>query len=117
MNTVRACAALLLMATFAATAHTTLESSSPASGTTLAASPAVIEMKFHHPLNLTSVVVVDAGKAERKLEFTPHGSAAEFRLPNPQLQAGRNEITWKGLSNDGHVVTGKLTYEIKSKAQ
>jgi methionine-rich copper-binding protein CopC len=118
MNRVWARAALLLTAAvaFNAVAHTTLESSSPASGSTLEASPPVIEMKFHHPLNLTSVVVVDAGKAERKLEFTPHASAAVFQLPNPQLHAGKNEITWKGLSNDGHVVTGSLTYEIKPKA-
>jgi hypothetical protein len=105
-----------LAATFAATAHTTLESSSPPSGATLEASPPVIEMKFHHPLNLTSVVVVDAVKAERKLDFTPHSSAAVFQLPNPQLHPGKNEITWKGLSSDGHVVTGTLTYEIKAKA-
>jgi methionine-rich copper-binding protein CopC len=121
MNRVRAWAALLLTValispTFQAAAHTTLESSSPPSGATLDESPAVIEMKFHHPLNLTSVVVVDAVKAERKLDFTPHSSAAVFQLPKPQLHPGKNEITWKGLSKDGHVVTGSLTYEIKAKA-
>jgi hypothetical protein len=46
---------------------------------------------------------------------TPHGSAATFQLPNPQLAAGHNEIKWKGLSKDGHVVTGTLVYEIKPK--
>lgn len=117
MNLVRTCAALLLTlaATFEAAAHTTLESSTPPSGAKLDQSPPVIEMKFHHPLNLTSVVVVDASKAERKLEFTPHAAAAEFQLPKPQLAAGHNEIKWKGLSNDGHVVTGSLKYEVGPK--
>ena len=120
MNMSRTWAALLLMLaaaapSFEAAAHTTLESSSPANGAKLEQSPPVVEMKFHHPLSLTSVVVVDASKAERKLEFTPHASAAEFKLPNPQLHPGRNEITWKGLSQDGHVVSGSLVFEIKPK--
>ena len=117
----RTCAALLLMlatvaSTFEAAAHTTLESSSPPSGATLEQSPPLIEMQFHSPINLTSVVVVDAGKAERKLEFTPHASSPVFKLPNPQLAPGRNEIAWKGLSKDGHVVSGSLVFEIKPKA-
>jgi methionine-rich copper-binding protein CopC len=119
MNRVRTFAALLVLAmtqpAFEAAAHTTLESSSPPSGATLEQSPPVIEMKFRHPINLTSVVVVDAGKGERKLEFTPHASAAVFKLTNPQLAAGRNELAWKGLSSDGHVVTGSLVFEIKPK--
>jgi methionine-rich copper-binding protein CopC len=120
MNLSRICAALLLTlaltaSTFEAAAHTTLESSTPPSGATLDQSPASIEMTFHHPVNLTSVVVVDASKTERKLEFAPHAAATTFQLPNPQLVAGRNEIKWKGLSKDGHVVTGSLTYEIGSK--
>lgn len=121
MTLFRTCAALLVMlasmaTTFEAAAHTTLESSSPPSGTTLDQSPPVIEMKFHHPINLTSVVVVDSSKAERKVDFTPHASATVFQLPNPQLHPGKNEITWKGLSKDGHVVTGSLVFEIKPQA-
>ena len=120
MKMARSCAAFLLTLaalapTFEAAAHTTLESSTPPTGAKIEQSPPVIEMKFHHPVNLTSVVVVDASKAERKLEFTPHAAATAFQLPTPQLAAGHNEIKWKGLSQDGHVVTGSLTYEVGSK--
>jgi copper resistance protein C len=118
MNMARTCAVLLLafaQPSFDAAAHTTLQSSSPPSGATLERSPPVIELRFHHPINLTSVTVLDASKAERKVEFTPHASAAVFQLPDPQLQPGRNEITWKGLSKDGHVVTGSLVFEIRPK--
>jgi methionine-rich copper-binding protein CopC len=120
MNIVRTGAALLLSLAalapaYEAAAHTTLESSSPANNATLEQSPPVIEMKFHHPINLTSVVVVDAAKAERKLDFSPHASAAEFKVENPQLAAGHNEIKWKGMSQDGHVVSGSLTYQVGAK--
>lgn len=118
MSRVRTCAALLvalamIQPAFQAAAHTTLESSSPPSGATLERSPPVIEMKFHHPINLTSVVVIEAGKAERKIDFTPHASAVVFKVQDPQLGPGRNEIAWKGLSGDGHVVSGSLVFEIK----
>jgi methionine-rich copper-binding protein CopC len=96
-------------------AHTTLESSTPANGATLEQSPPVIEMKFHHPINLTSVVVVDASKAGRKMDFSPHASAAVFKVENPQLVPGKNELTWKGLSSDGHVVSGSLVFQVKAK--
>ena len=86
------------------------------SGATLEQSPPVIEIRFLGSISLSSVVVVDASKAERKLEFTPHAAAAVFQLPNPQLAAGKSEIKWKGLSKDGHVVTGSLVYEVKPKA-
>jgi copper resistance protein C len=100
---------------FQAAAHTGVQSTSPPSGATLEQSPPAIEIRFHAAINLTAVVVVDASKAERKLEFTPHGSATTFQLPNPQLVPGHNEVRWKGLSKDGHVVTGTLVYEIKPK--
>ena len=100
---------------FQAAAHTGVQSTTPPSGATLEQSPPAIEIRFHAAINLTAVVVVDASKAERKLEFTPHGSATTFQLPNPQLAPGHNEVRWKGLSKDGHVVTGTLVYEIKPK--
>ena len=116
MISVRTCAALLAFALIQpAFAHTTLESSSPPNGATLDQSPPVIEMRFHHPINLTSVVVVDASKAERKIDFSPHASAAVFKVENPQLAAGKNEVTWKGLSGDGHVVSGTLVFQVKPK--
>jgi copper resistance protein C len=120
MTIIRACAlaflALLLSApAFQAAAHSTVQSTSPPSGATLEQSPPAIEMRFHEAVSLTAVVVVDASKAERKIEFTPHGSATVFQLTKPQFAPGHNEVKWKGLSKDGHVVTGTLTYEIKPK--
>src|SRR4030095_13283415 len=100
---------------FQAAAHTGVQSTTPPSGATLEQSPPAIEIRFHAAINLTAVVVCDASRAERKREFTPHGSPTTFQLPTPQLAPGHNEVRWKGLSKDGHVVTGTLVYEIKPK--
>lgn len=94
-------------------AHTVVEKANPATDAPLASSPPKIEITFKHAMQMTSVVVVDAAKAERKLAFTPTTSAALITINDPALQAGRNEVRWKGLSKDGHVIGGTLVYEVK----
>jgi methionine-rich copper-binding protein CopC len=106
----------LLLPAMAALAHTTVASTSPKNGAVLAASPPVIEINFRAAASLTSVVLVAPGQPERKLEFSPKSSATSFKLPNPALVAGRNEIQWKALSKDGHVINGSLVLVIDAGA-
>ena len=103
----------LLSTSFAVGAHTALKSAKPADGAVLDQSPASIEITFEHAVQVTSVSVVAEKAAERKLTFAPTTSSTVFTVENPSLVAGHNEVRWKALSKDGHVVTGKLTYVIK----
>jgi methionine-rich copper-binding protein CopC len=113
----RLIAGLLVLAfTGQVLAHTKMTGTVPESGATLESSPAVIEIRFEHAVNLTSVVVVGVGKAERALAFAPTGSATTFKVTNPSLSPGRSEILWKALSSDGHVNTGTLIFIVKSAA-
>jgi methionine-rich copper-binding protein CopC len=98
-----------------ALAHTSVASTTPKSGSELAQSPPAVEITFRGEARLTSVVVIDAGKNERKLDFMPKASATSFTLPNPELKPGRNEIQWKALSKDGHVVSGSLVLTVAPK--
>jgi methionine-rich copper-binding protein CopC len=94
-------------------AHTTVAKTRPAADTPLESSPPTIEIEFKHAMQMTSVVVLDgATKSERKLAFTPTTSAALITIKDPALQAGRNELRWKGLSKDGHVITGTLVFVV-----
>ena len=95
-------------------AHTGVASTSPADGAVLAVSPPEIKINFRAPASLTSVVVEAKGQERRPLEFTPKTAATSFRLPNPALTAGRNEIHWTALSNDGHVISGSLVVVISA---
>lgn len=104
---------VLLSASFGAGAHTALKGAKPADGAVLDASPPSIEITFEHAVQLTSVSVVAEKAAERKVTFTPTGSSTVFTVDKPALISGHNEVHWKALSHDGHVVTGKLTYTIK----
>jgi len=98
-------------------AHTTVISTSPKSGSTLEQSPPSIEITFREPVRLTSVVAVEAGKPERKLEFTSTDSAARFKVNNPDLGPGRAEIQWRALSKDGHVISGSLIFVVQPAAK
>lgn len=104
----------LLSVSFAASAHTALKSAKPADGAVLDRSPASIEITFEHAVQMTSVTVVADKAAERKLTFTPTTGGTVITVDKPELAAGHNEIHWKALSKDGHVVNGKLTYTVKS---
>jgi methionine-rich copper-binding protein CopC len=111
------CLALLaLVVALGAGAHTTVEKTKPATDAPLDSSPPTIEIRFKHPVQMTSVVVLDAAKSERKLAFTPATSAALITISEPSLQVGRNEIRWKGLSKDGHVITGTLLFVVKQSS-
>jgi copper resistance protein C len=105
--------AALVVTAFAANAHTTVESADPANGAVLEQSPPTIELKFKHAVQMTSIVVLEADKSERKLTFTPAAGTTLVTIDKPSLHNGRNEIRWKGLSKDGHVISGTLVYELK----
>ena len=109
-----ACVAALMCIATLANAHTNVRVASPKSGAVLERSPPTIEIKFEHPVRMTSVVVLAAAaQPERKLQFSPAESASAFTVANPGLAPGRNEIQWKALSRDGHVIGGSLILVIK----
>ena len=107
----------LIVGSAIAHAHTTLERTVPASESVLATSPGVIELRFEHSAQLTSVIVHALGQSPRKLRFEPLGSALDFHVLQPGLSPGRNEIEWKGLSADGHVIEGKLVFVVDPTVQ
>ena len=107
---------VLALLTSLAAAHTTIKSTVPANEAVLAHSPAVIEVAFEHIAQLTSVAVLVAGHPPRKLAFEPVGNAFKFTITNPQLAPGRNELRWKGLSSDGHVIEGTLAFTVDPSA-
>ena len=106
----------LAMTSAPALAHSTVKGTIPVSGSILPASPPESVINFNQEARLTSVVVVEAGKPERKLDFMPAGASTSFMVHDPKLAAGRNEIKWKALSKDGHPIEGSIIVVIKPGA-
>lgn len=115
---VKGLAALMVSVALAgsALAHTTLRSSEPASGSALNESPPAISLTFRDPARLTSLVLVTAA-GERSLAFTPSENALTFVAAKPALEPGRNEVRWKALSRDGHVIEGSIILILRSPAR
>jgi len=99
-----------------ALAHSTVKSTVPISGAVLPASPAEVSISFNEAARVTSIVVIEAGKPERKLDFMPAGSTTSVMVHKPGLAAGRNEIQWRALSKDGHPISGSIIIVIKPGA-
>jgi methionine-rich copper-binding protein CopC len=116
---VRAMLASLAAAIIAAPAfaHSTVKSTVPVSGSIMPSSPPEIVINFNQEARLTSIVVVEPGKPERRLEFMPSGAATSFMVHDPKLSTGRNEIKWKALSKDGHPIDGTIIVVIKPGAK
>lgn len=89
-----------------ATAHTSLVTASPASGSVLTASPPAIVLTFHEPTRVASATVATASTPARRLNVSPRSATRVVTLAAPRLGLGRNEVRWRALSADGHVVEG-----------
>jgi copper resistance protein C len=107
---------VLMMVSALASAHTAAISTNPKSGSVLQQSPPAVEITFKDAVRMTSVVLVQQGKAERKLTSSPQASATTFKIENPQLEPGPNEIRWIALSKDGHVIKGVIELTLKPES-
>ena len=122
--------AILLVLPIAANAHSPLASSSPQNGETLDESPTEIFMEFELPAKLIKVNLTKQSYKQGKNllgslfggddgESIPLGTSFLMTIdkrqviPLPPLQEGSYSLTWRAMGEDGHVVKGELTFNIK----
>jgi methionine-rich copper-binding protein CopC len=95
-----------------AIAHAHLVKADPADGSTVKAAPTKFVLMFNEPAKLTALSLQKDAEPARKIEPLPTTSAAEISVPAPHLAAGKYTLTWRVVSNDGHVMPGKLTFTV-----
>ena len=123
--------AILLVLPIAANAHSPLASSSPKNDETLDVPPTEIFMEFKLPAKLIKVdLTKQSDKQGKNLlgrlfgggddgESVPLGTSFLMTIdkrqviPLPSLQDGSYSLTWRAMGEDGHVVKGELTFNIK----
>jgi len=97
----------------AAAAHSPLTSSDPANGDTRVVAPSELALSFNGGMRLTRVTVAVNGDAEADLPLGGHaGFLTDYVIPFSPAGAGRYEIIWRGLSDDGHPTKGSLTFTV-----
>ena len=97
-----------------AAAHSRPETTAPANGEVVAAAPEVISISFDKPMRVTFIELTgtdgDAFALERTDEMAP---VTRFEATPPPLPAGRYTVKWRGLSEDGHAMSGRFSFEVR----
>jgi len=106
------CAAALMACSTLAFAHTHLVKAVPADGSTVMVSPPKFVLTFAEPAKLTALSLQKDTEPAKKIGPLPTAPAAEISIPAPQLAAGKYVLSWRAVSDDGHVMPGKVTFTV-----
>jgi copper transport protein len=95
----------------AALAHAHLVRSSPAENAVLDKPPATATLVFAEPVTMTAAKIELVGGAKTSLK-PPASPTAEAALPLPKLAAGHYKLSWRALSDDGHIMSGEIHFTV-----
>ena len=117
-----------------ALAHSPLEKAIPANGAVLETPPAVYKMLFKSPAKLIKFDIFQKDENDNKkssllkslfknsngklieINFKPSLVLSESHLIKlPKINFGSYEVRWRAMGEDGHVLKGILTFEVKGK--
>ncbi len=104
--------AALSVITAAASAHAHLHSSSPADGSVISAAPSSITLEFSQSARVTAAWIQRADEPRRKLGPLPETTSSRVTIPAPELMPGRYTVSWRVVSQDGHVMSGQIRFTL-----
>lgn len=100
----------------ASSAHTHLVASSPADHAELATAPKEAVLTFAEAVVMTAAKLESTEGTKTVLKPLPDGSVKEAHIPLPALIAGRYRLQWRATSDDGHVMSGELSFVVNGSA-
>lgn len=95
-------------------AHSPLQGSAPADGSTLAAAPTEVVLEFSKAVRLAGATLVFSGE-RHKLALAGATTAKRFSVPMPASSpsgTGDYALEWRALAEDGHVMRGTLRFVV-----
>jgi copper transport protein len=95
-----------------ALAHAHLVRSSPAENAVLEKSPPTATLVFAEPVTMTAVKIESAGGVKATLQPLPAGPTAELSVSLPTLVPGRYKMSWRAVSDDGHIMSGEIHFSV-----
>lgn len=107
--------ALVLLGAAPAAAHAELVGSDPAEGAVVDAAPSAVTLTFNEPVRLTpqEIAVYDADGDPVASTAGASGTAVTVGLTDAEdLADGTYVVSWNVLSDDGHPVSGALTFSV-----
>ena len=107
-------ATLLLVVCFGtkASAHASLVSAEPRDGSVLAQAPKRVELRFNESVTAGAVRVIDAdGRLRGDAAVDATAETILVTLPDGLLP-GTSIVSYRAISQDGHPVTGAVTFSV-----
>jgi methionine-rich copper-binding protein CopC len=115
MKTIRNLMLAAVLVPGLALAHAKLEMTIPAADSSIAAMPAQVMLHFSEAVKITALSIEkDGGKDKVDLKV-PADAKAMVQADSPKLAAGVYLLTWRGLSDDGHVMSGTVRFTVTGK--
>ncbi|NRB05893.1 MAG: copper resistance protein CopC [Rhodobacteraceae bacterium] len=97
-----------------AIAHSPLETTSPAAGSTVSTAPTEVLMDFKGGIRLTKVTVTHAGTDSVDLDLSAFkGFISDYAIPIAGFGPGHYQIDWRGLGDDGHAMKGTFSFTVE----
>jgi len=104
-------------ATSSAFAHAKLQSSDPQTGSTLAAAPKQVRLKFNEALEPAFSKINLTGPQNNEIPVTAttvdKADPTVMTAPLPALSTGEYHIKWSTMTHDGHKAKGEVTFKVK----
>jgi methionine-rich copper-binding protein CopC len=104
----------LALVAFGATvdAHAHLRTSSPADNSVITTSPSNLVLNFSEAAHLTALSIRKDEEPKQHLRPLPTTAAQQISVPLPPLMPGTYSISWRVVSDDGHVMGGALHFTL-----
>jgi len=109
-------AASLLVLSGVAQAHTHLKEATPADKSVVTAAPTNVVLKFSEAAKVTALTLHHDGAADQKLTPSPDTASAQISAALPKLTPGKYSVNWRVVSEDGHIMSGQLSFTFDPQA-
>ena len=93
-------------------AHAHLQKSSPADNSTITTSPPNLVLNFSEAARLTALSIQKGEEPKQDLKPLPTTAAQQVSIPLPPLTPGTYSVSWRVVSDDGHVMGGALHFTL-----
>jgi methionine-rich copper-binding protein CopC len=105
-------AVMSLAASSLALGHAKLKRTEPADQSVMAVAPKQLLVVYDDPVTVTSLTIQkDDGKPQALVPL-PKAAVEQLRYTLPALGPGTYLLKWRGVSDDQHLILGKLTFKV-----
>jgi methionine-rich copper-binding protein CopC len=104
---------LLGLLPLSAAAHAHLLQATPANDSVLTQPPPEFRLQLNEPARLTALSVRKDNEPAQKIGGLPTAASAQWVIPAPTLAPGSYTLSYRLLSDDGHIMSVSIRFRIR----